>query len=320
MKRLAVLLLPLLLAGSVASPADPARGVAMIQPQYTQDLQTVGAGWYYTWTTYPTAGAANYVPMSREGLFDLARLSADYDGYMLVFNEPNQSEPYGADLSPQEAATRYTAIRAAYPNAVMVVGNASAWALDWYTAFIAALPQGTPRPTHWGVHGYVEAWITPAHLIDWWTDLHDTIGGIWWVTEFADTTGNTATLHQLVTFVQVTQWIERYAYFTNRYTPADYIPDTWHDFNLIDDTGWLTDVGQVYAAWSVAIDEIHEPEVERVKPGAVAEVLHTLPPHGLTHTGHAVPSYRKPVNEPGLMPDKWYSLRKDLNYGISITH
>ena len=235
------------------------KGIAMVTNNLA-DLDAVGADWFYNWTTYPTASAdIRNVPMSREGLFDTNLLPSDYAGYMLVFNEPNNVEPFGANLTPQVAAVRYITIRAAYPNAVMVVGNCSAWATDWYSGFVNALnAAGEPIPTHWGIHGYIEAWITTPQLVTWWTQAHNVTGGTYWVTEFADTTGNTASFSGLLSAIITTSWIDRYAYFTNRYPEgAAYIPPGWHDFALFDGDN-LSPIGEIYAEVIQPPDQYHE--------------------------------------------------------------
>ena len=68
-----------------------------------------------------------------------------------------------------------------------------------------------------------------------------------WITEFADTTGDTVSLTALMNVIRSKAYITRFAYFTNRYDPeADYIPDGWYDFNLINGDGSLSPMGEVY--------------------------------------------------------------------------
>jgi hypothetical protein len=231
------------------------KGIALVE-NYLQDLDAVGATWYYTWSHYPAPSIdQRYVPMSYYGLFD-DRLPVDYDGFVLFLNEPNNPAPFGAGISPQLAAERYAAFVQARPNAKLVVGNASAWSSMWYMEFIWALDANypdTPKPQYYGFHGYVEDWITVEQLEKWWdategfiyyySGIHPEI----WITEFADTTGDTASFTALMDVIQNKPHITRFAYFTNRYDPeADYIPVGWHDFNLINDDGSLSPMGEVY--------------------------------------------------------------------------
>ena len=232
------------------------KGIALVDP-YLQDLDSVGATWYYTWTHYPVPTAdERYIPMSYYGLFD-DNLPVDYDGFVLFLNEPNSPAPFGSEISPRVAADRYVAFVTARPNAKLVVGNCSAWSQGWYLYFVVELMENypdAPLPEYYGFHGYIESYITPQQLDDWWDTSQRVIEQVGgqpvevWVTEFADTTGDTESLTDLMDVIQSKEYITRFAYFTNRYDPTQpYIPDGWHDFNLIEDDGTLSPVGAIYA-------------------------------------------------------------------------
>ena len=230
---------------------DGNKGIALVT-NVLSDLDEVGAGWYYTWSHYPIPTAdSRYVPMSYYGLFD-SRLPVDYDGFVLFLNEPNNPAPFGSGISPVLAAERYAAFVTARPNAKLIVGNASAWSTAWHYDFIQAIKTyGVPMPKYVGIHGYVESWITPTNLDFYWNQTYLTyktqgIYPTFWVTEFADTTGDTQSLQALLNVIGSKAWITRYAYFTNRYDPeAEYIPEGWHDFGLFEG-GILSPVGEVY--------------------------------------------------------------------------
>jgi len=233
---------------------DSNKGIALVT-NVLSDLDEVGAGWYYTWTPLPVPTAdSRYIPMSYYGLFDDS-LPIDYDGFVLFLNEPNNPAPFGAGIQPIEAAKRYADFVQARPNAKLIVGNASSWSSMWYIEFLIELNtnyQNTPKPQYYGFHGYVESWITVEQLDKWWTSTEGFIyqySGVHpevWITEFADTTGDTESLQALLAVIGSKSWITRYAYFTNRYDPeAEYIPDGWYNFGLFEG-GILSPVGEVY--------------------------------------------------------------------------
>ena len=90
----------------VYDPPNPNKGIALVEP-YLQDLDSVGASWYYTWSHLPKPTAdSRYIPMSYYGLFDDS-LPVDYDGFVLFLNEPNNQAPFGSGIDAITAATRY---------------------------------------------------------------------------------------------------------------------------------------------------------------------------------------------------------------------
>lgn len=235
---------------------NPNKGIALVEP-YLEDLDSVGAGWYYTWTPLPKPTAdSRYISMSYYGLFD-DNLPVDYDGFVLFLNEPNNPAPFGANITPQLAAERYAAFVQVRPQAKLVVGNVSAWSRVWMTDFLSELKTNypdTPLPYYYGVHGYVESWITASQLNTYWSTMASYISLSldgepfeMWITEFADTTGDTESLNDILDVIESKSYISRFAYFTNRYDPeAAYIPDGWYDFNLINNDGSLSPMGEVY--------------------------------------------------------------------------
>ena len=240
----------------VYDPPNQNKGIALVEP-YLQDLDSVGATWYYTWTHYPKPKIdPRYIPMSYYGLFD-GNLPVDYNGFVLFLNEPNSQAPFGSEISPSLAAERYALFVQAQPNAKLIVGNCSAWSVAWYMNFIIAVRDNydVPLPKYIGVHGYVEDWITAPQLDLYWSDIKRVIEQVgmyqieeMWVTEFADTTGDTASLTALMDVIQSKPYITKFAYFTNRYDPTQpYIPAGWHDFNLINSDGTLSPIGLIYA-------------------------------------------------------------------------
>ncbi|MBE0573870.1 hypothetical protein IH575_03140 [Candidatus Dojkabacteria bacterium] len=248
-----IIFLPLVVSNYSPPNYDENKGIALVTDEL-YDLDRVGAGWYYTWSHYPKPTADNrYVPMSYYGLFDDS-LPVDYDGFVLFLNEPNNPAPFGAGIDAITAAARYRDFTIARPKAKLVVGNTSAWSSQWHYDFIHEIIRlEAPLPQYVGLHGYVESWITADNLASMWNNIY--LGyksvGIYpevWITEFADTTGDTESLTDLMDVIQGKAYITRFAYFTNRYDPTQpYIPDGWHDFNLIEDDGSLSPIGAIYA-------------------------------------------------------------------------
>ena len=247
--------LPIVLKDYVSPHYDENKGIALVTNQLS-DLDMVGAGWYYVWSCDCTRLNDNkYVPMSYYGLVPEC-LPTDYNGFVLFLNEPNNVAPYGSEIKPIEAAKRYVEFIEQRPNAKLVVGNASVWSSMWYIEFLMELNNtypNTPKPEYYGFHGYVESWVTVDWLEKWWTSTEEFIyyySGIHpeiWITEFADTTGNIESFSSLLDVIDSKEYITRYGYFTNRYDPeAEYIPSGWYDFNLVNDNGSLTPVGEVY--------------------------------------------------------------------------
>lgn len=249
-----IVYLPLVLNNYIPATYKPNKGIALVT-NILSDLWEVGAGWYYTWSCSAEHLKDNrYVPMAYSGLVP-DNLPEDYDGFVLFLNEPNNPAPFGANITPQLAAERYSKFMLERPLAKLVVGNISAWASMWIIEFIWALDASypdTPKPKYYGLHGYVESWITVEQLVKWWDSIERFIyqySGIQpeiWITEFADTLGNTEKLLDLLNIIENKKYITRYAYFTNRYDPeAEYIPIGWYDFGLFENDK-LSPIGEVY--------------------------------------------------------------------------
>ena len=230
------------------------KGIALVEP-YLQDLDSVGATWFYNWGISPDLlNDSRYVPMSYAGLVS-DNLPVDYNGFVLFLNEPNNVAPYGSNITPELAAERYAIFIQARPQTKLVVGNTSAWATTWMRDFIVAVKlYNVPLPEYVGVHCYVEEWIT-ADTCNFYIEqnrmMWESNAGYvpeMWITEFADTTGDTESFTALMNIIESKSYITRYAYFTNRYDPTQpYIPDGWHNFNLINDDGSLSPMGLIYA-------------------------------------------------------------------------
>ena len=227
------------------------KGLAMMHPEFRQDLTSLKVSWYYTWgTSQDLLNDSSYIPMSRDG--SIVNLPNNYSGFLLVFNEPNNPEPYGCNITPIVAIERYRILGNKFPKAKMVVGGISCWdsaySGDWLKTFCSLLKtQKLPKPYALAVHGYRESWITVSDIKSWWVKQQKIVGTKVWITEMGDTEGNVANLKSLIDWIKKQSWIERYAVFTNRSNH-----EAWSigdGVNLIDwNTGKLTAIGEYYAS------------------------------------------------------------------------
>jgi hypothetical protein len=232
------------------APAKPMKGLAMAHPEYKQDLTSLSVSWYYTWgIDQALLKDTRYVPMSRCG--EAVTLPKGYTGYLLVFNEPNNPEPYGCGISPATAMTRYKALVTVYPKAKMVVGAVSAWdsaySGTWLKTFVALVKSNKlAKPYAYALHGYREEWITVKNLESWWTSQQKITGTKIWITEYNDVDGNLANVKALTSWLQSQSWVERYALFTNRSNGESW--SIGSGVNLVDwKKGSLTTTGSYYA-------------------------------------------------------------------------
>ncbi len=125
-KLLLTIIIIILLPGNVYANAtyNPAKGLAMASANM-EDLTSLGIAWWYTW-------GENCTPTSAPGCINMVRSmqlpAACYD-VLLVGNEPNAKEPWGAPITPTEAARKVRAIQLQCPTTKLIVGNVSAD--DW---------------------------------------------------------------------------------------------------------------------------------------------------------------------------------------------
>ena len=231
----------------------PLKGLAQAGG-HPEDLDTLNCHWYYDWGANASLlSDPRYIPMSRN--FEMVDLPLGYNGYLLVGNEPNVPEPYGAGIKANPALCRYTKLVERYTEAKMIVGGVSYWdkatSEIWLKAFRDQLKDyGLPKPYGYHLHGYKRksnaAWNLTSSIEAWWKKMHSWVNTPIWITEYNTLTGNASTLKKLTNWIKAQPWIERYACFTNRSTPAD--PWSIGDgVNLITQDGQLTNSGVYYA-------------------------------------------------------------------------
>ena len=103
------------------------QGLAMVYKQFSEDLENTS--WYFWWGSCGTNPNQKCVPLNY-GYIDSA-LNLSYDGYMLVFNEPNNVPPYGNTETPYTAYDKYMFLRSLYPNAKFILGNVTLFGISW---------------------------------------------------------------------------------------------------------------------------------------------------------------------------------------------
>ena len=227
------------------------------------ELLSPGVSWAYNWgltvNNYADFGKAgiDYIPMAWNNI-DMASartfLTAHPEiKYILGFNEPNIVGGGGANMTPQLAASRWANVETiADEFNLKIVGPAVNYSatydpFQWYNDFFAACPDC--RVDYIGVHLYMPS------LSSIQTSLADfkRFGKPLWFTEFCDGgTGYTPTAASQAQFmVQVLDYLEtdpdifRYSWFmadsNNGASPYN---------RLFDNTGALTELGEIYAYMS----------------------------------------------------------------------
>lgn len=242
-----IISLSLLLTPFTQIKRDPNKGLAMAYPNQ-EDLSRLGKDiWFYDWGSRAYDNP-NYVPMSWCG--EDPNLPLDYSGYLLLFNEPEVETQ--CNITPQEGIDHYLILKDKYPDARFIVGNTTFWGgwQYWLNFFwdLCNANQACIMPEYWGVHVYISgdpSWV--PYVKTELTHLHNKIGGVFWITEFAEIGGDVKTDSALMSLFATTPWIARWAYFTNRSAPdAPWVLDGWK-VDLFDwNTGEITDIGKWY--------------------------------------------------------------------------
>jgi len=219
------------------------KGIALAYPYYG-DLVVLGAGWFYTWGACSSSPIC--VPMSYAG--EDPQLPADYSDYILLFNEPNNPPPFGGTLSPDEAVLLYMELVDKYPYAKFVVGNCNLFHRTWMQDFRNLCTD--IMPVYWGFHVYITDPSEAEHIGLFLDGIHQwEFPGSWWITEFADVNGDVYNDAVVLSEFRKRDWIERWAYFTNRARGDEpWYPPGWNVQLLDWDTGELTEIGKWYAS------------------------------------------------------------------------
>ena len=202
----------------------------------TSDLTTLGATWYLNWGS---CSDSNCVPMTKTGTDP--NLSKQYTQPILFLNEPDGGPPTSNATSVSDAIKRYNTQKAEYPHAKWVVGNIVVLQSDWLKQFHNTCHCS---PYAWGAHAYFTNPTEMVKVENWLVNLHQATGGNYWITEWADTSGNVSDDKAFYAWMASQPWIQRAAYYTNRVQGIEsWYPSGWNVtlFNWADNN--LTDIG-----------------------------------------------------------------------------
>lgn len=224
----------------VASVAqEPYKGLAMAVASDI-DLHAIGASWYYSWGPSQSFSTdIEFVPMLWGGS-PSDEIPHDYAGNLLFLNEPNIKSQ--SNITPQAAVDKLAIVRQRYPLARVIGCGTSIWAAaSWVSAFLRA--GGVVDA--WHIHAYVEAWITPQHVIDYARQYHDMTGGAYWVTEYGVLDGDVGKMREITEAFMDMPWVERIAAYTNRQV-SDQSWTIDKRVEMVRGDGSLTPVGEYY--------------------------------------------------------------------------
>ncbi len=260
-----------------AAPSSPSsrsakRGLAYaIRSPRDADALAPGVAWWYDWSPFPPGSLAAerrmaFVPMLWNGEFDDARVVAFLKAtpsirHVLVLNEPNLRDQ--ANHTPAQAAAiwpRYESV--AERTGVAIVGPAITWGtlpgwedpVAWMDAFLEAYraanrgraPRFDALAFHWYDYG-----------LDAQLDRLAKYRRPFWVTEMANwhagdgpriltPEAQRAQMTELVATCERRADVERYAWFTGRWSPDP------HHTSLLAGDGALTALGRHYLTLPVS--------------------------------------------------------------------
>lgn len=249
MKRLLIIVLYLILAALIGigiARADTAqKGLAMADTSHPEDRAALGVSWWYTWGENCNS-AVDCINMVRA----MQPPAACYD-YLLVGNEPNAIEPYGAPVTPYQAARKVRAIELQCPGTLLIVGNVSAddWSsiggwgsgYNWLRRFRYEYRRyaGRQYSGALGVHCYQ---TLPGWCVNELVRMRSLYSGEMWVTEYNDLSGDIANFTALTDYAF--ENFARVALYTNRQPDA---PWALAGASVVRDDGALDDRGLYFS-------------------------------------------------------------------------
>ena len=252
-KFLLTIIIIILLPGNVYANAtyNPAKGLAMASANM-EDLTSLGISWWYTWGENCNANSA-------PGCINMVRSmqlpTACYD-VLLVGNEPNAKEPWGAPITPTDAVRKVRAIQLQCPATKLIVGNVSAddWSnyggwgsgYNWLAKFLKEYKRLYHRSYTGALSGHCYAVQTAQWCIDRLNEYRNI--GVTWITEFACIQCSQAEFSKLLDAAATFSY---YSIYTNR-QPRDELGNlpSWgiQGVDLANQDGSLTPNGTIYAS------------------------------------------------------------------------
>src|SRR3989304_5885322 len=207
--------------GQVVSASLALKGLAMADWSHNEDLDSLSIGWFYGWGEYCSSDA-RCINMVRA-----MELPRNCYSILLVGNEPNAVEPYGAPISPAEAAQKVSAIEKSCPTTKLIVGNVSAddwnraggWGsgYNWLKKFLSEYRKLTHRryTGGLGIHCYQ---TQSGWCIERLKEMRGLYKGEMWLTEYNDLSGDLAAFTALTDYAFAN--FSRVALYTNRQPDA----------------------------------------------------------------------------------------------------
>ncbi len=248
-----LLVMEVLVGYGIVSAQDPEgamKGVAMAVYNLA-DLDLLRADWFYTWSF---CDEPRCIPMSRD--FSLPPSCPDY---LLVGNEPNAVEPYGAPMTPKDAVLKVIAIQSQCPNTRLVVGNVSAddWSTaggwgsgyNWVRSFLREYRQVAKRVYSGiiGIHCYTQH--AASYCLTQLRAMRGLYRGEMWVTEFGVLSGDAKQFKVVMDYAMKNY--SRVAAYTNRQpSSCGGEHQGWElssGADLVNCDGTLTPAGVVFA-------------------------------------------------------------------------
>ena len=239
----------LLGAGQSTVVASSAKGLAMADWSHNEDLDTLNVSFFYGWGEYCT-GDPRCINMVRGN-----ELSSACYSILLFLNEPNAVEPYGAPVSPAEAAQKVIAIEAQCPQMKLIVGNVSAddwdraggWGSgeNWLRAFLRDYRSLTGKQYGGvlGIHCYVSE--NADYCLTRLRQMRNVYAGEMWITEMGVQNGDLNQFKRLWRYVSVA--FTRVAVYTNR---QPHMGEKWElasGVEMVNADSSLTPIGLWYS-------------------------------------------------------------------------
>ena len=236
-------------------PAIPGKGLAMAT-YCLDDLELLNVSpenknWWYVWGWKTDVIDPCYVSMSRNWERPEQFAGRIHPKYLLLGNEPNNTNPYqGYLMSPEGAANITLAYQEYFPNTTLIVGNVSAdkfpvfgdgvtWLKDflgWYESL-----SGKSFDHILGCHTYNDSVRSAIKQFDAYLKVYPRM----WLTEFALCKDRISKWEMFRIMRAAGKRFERFAWYTNTQpegNPAN-IP---YDVDLCKN-GELTALGKLYA-------------------------------------------------------------------------
>ncbi len=222
-----------------------------------EDVKTVGAAWTYGYSPAGTGCPIEDVPMIRDAR-QMQNWVSGNSQWIIGFNEPDGSEPYGSDLSPNQAVPLWHQVEEWFPNKLLVAPSPSSrWIFDesqWLTRFrneYQAQHGAFPRFDALAVHIY----FTNANQVVDVIHQAEVLAADWgideiWITEMGTPwtcTPNKTEMALTLGFLNADPMVTRYSWFgTALNLPQAWYSPSWCDISLADANGQITEYGIAY--------------------------------------------------------------------------